>query len=353
MGVKPMINVVIVDDDINVINGLKNVFKWEELGANLVMTCKNGKEVIDYMQENNVDLVISDIKMPVMNGIELCKHISVQYPNTSMVIISAYADFEYARETMKYGVEDYILKPINMTKIKSLSEIITKIAKSKDARLKLNAIIHNIDFERNVKNALSVSDSDILKEIIQLDDFYFKAGHQIIKEYYWKMIDILRGFIKETGSEFYEDEEIIKQFGQLNDMQTLRDFTMRTYEEFLDFRSFEKQTSKKTLFEQIRLYIDNNFNDTQLNVNSIAERFNVNPSYLSSMFKNHSSVSLTNYIIDKRIKKAKELLEETNQTVQKITELVGYEDVNYFNRVFKNNVKMTPTEYRKKYKGKV
>ncbi len=347
-----MINVVIVDDDINVINGLSNVFVWEELGAKLVMTCSNGKEAIDYIESHTVDLAIFDIKMPVMNGIELCKCIKAQSPNTSMVIISAYADFEYARETMKYGVEDYIVKPITMTKIKTLSDIIVRIAKSKEAKNRLTSIIHNIDFESNVKNALSVGEWDILKQIIQLEDVYFLAGHQLVKEYYWKMIDILRGFIKESGSKFYEDEDILKQFGQLDDMQLLRDFTVKIYQNFLEFRNHEMLSSKKTLLEQIRLYIDSNYQDKGLNVNSIADRFLINPSYLSSLFKSQYSVSLTNYIIEKRMKKAKELLADTTQTVQKITELVGYEDANYFNRVFKNNVKMTPTEYRKQHKGR-
>ncbi len=348
-----MINVVIVDDDINVITGLKNVFVWEELGAKLVMTCSNGREALDYMENQPVDLVIFDIKMPVMNGLELCKHIYSQYPNVSMIIISAIADFEYARETMKYGVSDYIVKPITMPKIRSLSEIIVRLSKAKDAKTRLNSILHNIDFERNVKNALSVGEKEILQEIIQLDDFYFQAGHQIIKEYYWRMIDILRNFIKEIGSMFYDDDEFLSSFNQLDDMQQMREFTMKTYVEFLNFRGHEKQSSKMMLVEQIRYYIDHNYSDKNLNVNSIAERFLLNPSYLSTLFKNYYSVSLTNYIIDKRMNKAKELLIETAQPVQKITEIIGYEDVNYFNRVFKNNVKMTPTEYRKKHKGTV
>ena len=348
-----MINVVIVDDDINVIAGLKNVFVWEELGANLVMTCSNGKEALDYMQSHPVDLVIFDIKMPVMNGLELCRNIHAQYPNTAMIIISAIADFEYARETMKYGVSDYIVKPITMPKIKTLSDIVVRLSEGKDAKERLNSILHNIDFEHNVRNALSVGEKEILQEIIHLDDFYFRAGHQVIKEYYWRMIDILRNFIKDTGSMFHDDDEMLKQFNQLEDMQQLREFTMKIYADFLDFRGHEKQTSKKMLVEQIRHYLDNNYSDKNLNVNSIAERFLVNPSYLSTLFKNYYSVSLTNYLADKRLGKAKELLIETAQPVQKITEIVGYEDVNYFNRVFKNNVKMTPTEYRKKHKGTV
>lgn len=80
----------------------------------------DGKEALDLIKESNVDLIVTDIKMPVMDGLELCREVSKEYPKIKIVILSGYDEFEFARKAIKYGVKDYILKPIVREELKSI-----------------------------------------------------------------------------------------------------------------------------------------------------------------------------------------------------------------------------------------
>jgi len=88
---------------------------------------KDGQEAIDYLQDHHgeVDVVITDIKMPEVDGLTLAKHVSVRYPDIIIIIISGYSDFEYARKAIQYNVTDYLLKPLQD---KSLTEVLQAVA---------------------------------------------------------------------------------------------------------------------------------------------------------------------------------------------------------------------------------
>lgn len=133
-----MINVIIADDDINARKGLEIIIKWKELGVEVVLTANNGKQVADFLYKNKVDLIISDVKMPLMNGVELSKYVKGNFCDTSVILISAYADFEYVREALNYNVKGYILRPMDNQKVCELSDLIKKVVETKENKRKLN-----------------------------------------------------------------------------------------------------------------------------------------------------------------------------------------------------------------------
>ena len=92
---------------------MKNGIDWESLGFSVVGTAQNGKEALELIEEYHPDLLISDIKMPFMDGLELSKTIHENQINTKIILFSGWDDFEYARMALKYGAIDYLLKPIN------------------------------------------------------------------------------------------------------------------------------------------------------------------------------------------------------------------------------------------------
>lgn len=91
---------------------------WEELGFIVTGTAQNGKEVLEMMDDLHPDLVISDIKMPFMDGLELAKTIHDNYMNTKVILFSGWDDFEYARLAISYGVSEYLMKPIDYDEMK-------------------------------------------------------------------------------------------------------------------------------------------------------------------------------------------------------------------------------------------
>ena len=113
-------SIILADDEQNILFGMKNGIAWEELGFEVVGTAQNGKEALELIEEHHPDLLISDIKMPFMDGLELSKVIHENYMNTKIILFSGWDDFEYARLAISYGVSEYVMKPINYDEMKSL-----------------------------------------------------------------------------------------------------------------------------------------------------------------------------------------------------------------------------------------
>ena len=113
-------SIILADDERHILFGMKNGIAWEELGFEIVGTAQNGKEALELIEEYHPDLVISDIKMPFMDGLELSKVIHENYISTKIILFSGWDDFEYARLAISYGVSQYVMKPINYDEMKKL-----------------------------------------------------------------------------------------------------------------------------------------------------------------------------------------------------------------------------------------
>ena len=102
---------MIVDDEKYVRMGIKNDTDWALIGCEVVAEASNGEMALEMAGEFRPDLVISDIKMPKMDGIELAGKLLEKYPDTKVIFLTAYNEFEYARQAVRLGVSDYLLKP--------------------------------------------------------------------------------------------------------------------------------------------------------------------------------------------------------------------------------------------------
>ncbi len=124
------LKVMLVDDEPFILQGLSMLINWEKEGCVIVKTAANGMEAYEYLKEHQVDLVLADIKMPVMTGLELLKRIrNEKISNAYFALLSGYADFSYAQEAIRYSCIDYILKPVAKD---SLLELIQKVAGQKE-----------------------------------------------------------------------------------------------------------------------------------------------------------------------------------------------------------------------------
>lgn len=145
------IKVLIVDDEFLIRNLLKLRIPWNELDMEVVAEASSAEEAMNIIDSNLPDIILTDICMPFMNGIELSKNIKAKYPNIKILIISGHDDFEYAKKSIKIGVSDYILKPIIPEDIKSiLSEIKTEILIERQANTEIQILKNNLDDNLNI-----------------------------------------------------------------------------------------------------------------------------------------------------------------------------------------------------------
>jgi len=125
-----MYSVFLVEDEIVIRDGVKNSFPWEQYGFAYVGDAADGEMALPLIRQTKPDILITDIRMPFMDGIALSKMVKKELPSTRIIIISGYDDFKYAQEAIHIGVDNYLLKPITKDK---LAEVLT------DARNKLDA----------------------------------------------------------------------------------------------------------------------------------------------------------------------------------------------------------------------
>lgn len=130
-----MYKVMLVDDEKLITQGLLNLIEWEKLNLEVIETAQNGEEAFEKFKENPVNIVITDINMPKMNGLDLIKGIKSIDDNVNFIILSGYDEFAYAKKAIAYGVESYILKPINEEELEeSLIKIVHSIKLKKKSR---------------------------------------------------------------------------------------------------------------------------------------------------------------------------------------------------------------------------
>ncbi|GGF84958.1 hypothetical protein GCM10010912_32770 [Paenibacillus albidus] len=123
-----MYKLLLVDDERLILEGISQVVDWGKAGTELVGTARNGIEALDKIAALNPDIVITDISMPGLDGLELVKRCSVSYPQLKFVMLTGYKDFDYACTAMLHGVKHYLLKPCNENQIHdALAELVQEL----------------------------------------------------------------------------------------------------------------------------------------------------------------------------------------------------------------------------------
>lgn len=158
---------MIVDDEPVIRRGLTSFIPWQELGCKVVCLALDGKDALEKFKKYKPDIVVSDIKMPEMDGIELSKFIYLNHPATKVILLTAYSDFNFAQSAIKYGVVDFVLKPTSSEKlIEALDKAKAIIDDEKSKSSKINIL----------ENELSVT-----KQELQ-ESFILKVINRVITE---------------------------------------------------------------------------------------------------------------------------------------------------------------------------
>lgn len=115
-----MYKIILVEDEAIIRRGIKRGVKWEEQGFEIAAEAEDAEEALRLLQEMPVDVVLTDVKMPGMNGVELSRKVKEQYPQTEIVILSGFAEFEYAKAAVSFGAFEYMVKPVRKQEIEAV-----------------------------------------------------------------------------------------------------------------------------------------------------------------------------------------------------------------------------------------
>jgi two-component system, response regulator YesN len=207
-----MLRTLIVDDEASTIKGLINFIDWERYNCQIVSTASNAEDAIKLAGSNSIDLFITDICLPDLDGINLIKKIKNINPNIRIIVISAYDKFSYVKDALKLGVENYLLKPIDQVELcDTLQKIMENVDNNFSSNLDDISVFKNNILNMWVKNSISeyslkyhAEFADINLSSRQYCVFLLESINENF-EFDHNIISLCKGLFKNEGYFFLEN----------------------------------------------------------------------------------------------------------------------------------------------------
>lgn len=199
-----MIKVIIADDEERICQLTKALVDWDSLGMEIAGIAHNGLEAVELVRLHNPQILITDIRMPGCSGLDLIQNVKKLIPTLEIIIISGYAHFEYAQKAIKYGVGNYLLKPINKSELNStLEKLKTKIQDRQSAQEKTKRLVEKNKMDVTklqkalVEKLMEQKEVDLSYEILENEyGLYFKPG---VFQAFWVKVDEYMDNISKSG----------------------------------------------------------------------------------------------------------------------------------------------------------
>lgn len=344
-----MYKILFIDDDETIEFIVSRMKIWENSNFKITRYAKNGMEALSILEKESFDLIITDIRMPIIDGLELLEDMRKRGDKTLLVLASTYSEFEYAKRGLQNGAIDYIIKPITEENLKELFIRVEKLLKEKESKVEkskettLKASNDRIDKWYNLFVNLEYDSKTLqktyLKEvsgIFQNESEKIIIFSELLFEGVWeKITNIFPWIVQLTDIEFLFSEENFEK--EIEDK-------IEAIQEIIKKYKLNKYDS---LINKICEIIIKNIGKDKL-LDIIAEELELSKDYIGKLFKNKIGITLNEYSTILKMEYGKKLLKTTNKKVYEISEELGYSTVDYFSKLFKNYTSLTPVQYRKK-----
>ncbi|WP_066196009.1 MULTISPECIES: response regulator transcription factor [Gracilibacillus] len=356
--------VVIVDDEKATWDIIEKLADWEKYNMEVVAHFFNGQEALDYLRDHPVDVLITDMNMPTMDGTRLLESLTAQYKDIQTIVISGYDDFKYVQHAIRSQSVDYLLKPVNPLELnKALEKAVLERKKSLFKKpLSFSDYGESIipllqEFKWRLFTAIEARDQTGLSQAFDELDQALKKYQDVTESVHGKLHYELIIYVEE---QLYQHNlslqflELSHHSVELNLDNRITDTLSQMEEVFVVLLRYLMDFKQENSFLQItdvKEYIDRNYRNPAMTLRHIAEEFHVSKEYLSKAYKDKFAVNVTEYILKQRMNKAKQLMAKDNMKIKHAAAYVGYDDVSYFYRVWKKVFGFPPGELKKSKNG--
>lgn len=364
-----MIKVFLVEDETIIRQGIKNNIDWSSNGFELVGEAGDGEYAYPMILKYQPDILLTDVKMPFMDGLELSRAVKKALPRTRIIVFSGYNEFDYAKEAIKIGISDYLLKPVTSASlIESLKKVADQILEERENSRLLERYFLNYEkyMEFPDKTDYSGVDRKLIKNFLKtgnaeecgifIDEYFEAVGEgnysSLLLRQYMTM-DIfycVQEFIKSLNADETDIPADLMDLKRITKAVENVDTTMNYLKELftcaLNLRDKNSKDRYGLLIREAKEYIAENYSNSDFSLNMIAGYIGVSPSYFSSIFKQGTGQSFIEYLTKVRIDRACELLKCTTLRTSEIGEQVGYNDPHYFSATFKKIMGQSPKDFK-------
>lgn len=361
-----MYTVMIVDDMEIIRRRLKRMKIWGEAsGFQVVAEAANGCEALKKLQAAPVDLVITDIRMPKMDGIELLHGIKEEGLCPCVVLISDYGDFDYVRQGFLQGAFDYLMKSLGSEELLRTLQRALPVIRAFRSETPDSAVPKT---DSAAQEGLSLFGME-LQHMIKLvedrsSDLVHYAGQtaehlsHVLAQDQRKATGILKQLLQEIVHAAFARYGWLRHF---TDVDRLLDPKLLLEENFEAMKAGYLRTLRNMMALIAKLLCvtpDNSLPyrictcalehaDGELSASFIASTLYMNKTYIGEVFKQKTGIALVEYLTLLKMERAKKLMADETLKIYEVGSRLGYQDVEYFSRVFKRYTGQTPTNFRK------
>ncbi|UOQ50308.1 response regulator [Gracilibacillus caseinilyticus] len=431
--------IVIAEDEMLERKAMRKFLEEHFHDMEVVGEAVNGRTAIELAESLMPDIMLMDIKMPGLNGLEAMEKIYLAHPMIKFIMVTAYDSFDYAKQAMKIGVREYILKPSKkgetirairrveseINKERQIIEsrrslFLTKLIQGEDAAELQQSLFPDmqsgfffvmseqvdlpapyIQYQKIgfYPSQSQLDNATVLKKMRQLQletGIYIGIGHpysqleQLSHSYYeakqalrrlteagqkqygfppkqiettditpfmaalhegdeqqvWSLFDEIAAELDMEA--YFKIKQMIEQKGcHFPDMAVENLYSKETWHDFIHLVCLELRHyyHSKNKMERARQYIEDHYHE-QISLEDVSSYTNLSTNYLSNSFREATGTTFSDYLTEIRITKAKEMLQQNQATLKQISSDVGYRDPNYFSRVFKKQVGLSPKQYQ-------
>ena len=378
-----MCNLLIAEDEKSLREKVAGNVDWAGLGYRLFVA-KDGEEALAIMGQEPIDILVTDIRMPGMDGLELTERAKAINDQLKVIIISGHAEFELAQSSIRLGVEDYLLKPF---RTKRLLEVVDK------TRAKLEAERERLEHQRRQEELAKQNLERRMRDVFGWLANPKSLPHQSQAPMRHGLAEVLRtgtqdelereiGLIHATIDENADNpdnllvilgdvvlstltalEELdldvqqgIEVMGRLlpgdpqDQLTELKGWVASFLLEIDELIKARRQGGAQQLISTIKAYVDEHYR-SGVSLGVLAQELGMSPSQLSKLFHEYVGENFSDYVNRLKGQKAKELLKGTDQRICEIADYLGFSDAYYFSAWFKRTVGVSPTEYREGLAG--
>jgi two-component system response regulator YesN len=335
-----MYHVLVAEDEMWIRNGLVEMIERSRLDFKVVAQAGSGLEAWNLINEVWPNVIITDIVMPEMDGLSILRQCDEYKLPIVPIVISGFENFTYARQAIRYGASEYLLKPVVE------EELLNALQRSVE-RLQSNAHyykpLHQIqeflgflelwDHQRLVNEAVR-----IIKQILNMKTVNRGINIGLLRIYANKLnehLSSLNPHFQKTELENVSDKSAIQAYF----IGILEQWSRHLH---------SSSTGKKSrlVSKRVNDYIEQNYSQ-EITLTHMAEHVDLSVSRFCVLFKQEYGESFINYLNNYRMEKAKVLLLEPDLKVYEIADMVGFSSLPYFNRLFKSMNGLSPNEFRR------
>lgn len=396
MSTKPW-KILIADDEPKIRRGLHAQIDRLNLAAEVICEAEDGEMALEAAEKLRPDILLVDINMPFMNGLDFISAIRRTRADAKIIVITGYEEFDYARRALELNVHAYLLKPIEVDELRTvLSDAIEQLETERERNRHFEWAISQIGNRREFLREEFLRDAVAGRiEEDEIRDFrvYFDFPQPVrmmlmlvsvrsssADEKPWK--NILRQYaLQDALSEvtdrmrfscpFCDDrgnvaliydapEEMDESIAAIAERALGTELGVQVHTVALPLATLTQvaavydaaverllgSVKLSPIVETAKRYIASHFADTDMGLNDVADALNVHPAYLSRLMKQELGMPFAKYLTNIRINKAVQLMRDPEMRIWQVAEMVGYSGGNYFSTAFKKVLGVSPADYR-------